>query len=1501
VLAAIAGLPPELAAVVGARPERAVQAMQELEVSLRTIELLARSEASGAAFQATRGPRLVMPVGLGGLVAAVDRAHAMPTSRGGSGAMALLAAATPSSALGADAVGLEPGVGAAQGAAERSGAARPVGAARVPTLAWLALAGQAPTSFDAPSAGGAGSAGAANALTSIAGPVVAMGRVGALGAAAAAPPAALGHVAWADRWLARFAGASRASLDTLAAAGASTHWEALAAAAPGGVFVAPALDVERGASARDPSRRVEWAGSSSSTAAASGGPSAGSSDRRVAAAPGPTPMPVLRFADDAETPDDVFAAISASVAQQRTRVDATPPPAAAASPAVAWQLEGSPADRIASTAPAAAHAGLASALASSPFAVALRHVLPLPAAAPFDVRSLFSAGLSATYLAGLLAEDAPELAVAAMLPRWASGLAAREIPGDAERSDADAGALNELAARERSVPGWDAAYVAPAAIDPERARATAELVTQLAALSGSTPSAAAAALTAVIPVGAPITAVAIEAAAHALLASTSGSASAPDSTAAARASAQDPAVQVAAAQIAAAQDPAVQVAAAQVAAEHAAAAQVAAAQDAAAQDAAAAQAIADQIAAAAQVAHGAAAQAAAAAAQPGPGAPFEATGAMVDAGGLTADSSALAAAIAATLSASLPPGLVLAAAAEVTAAVLGAAPASVAGAAGVGGPGAIAAPRALAAAFAPADAGPALTALRPSLLAWGGDAQIDAGGATTSASVFASSLTSFAGEPLTGESPDSVALAPWAAWIASTPGTAGMPLLTARAMLESMALPMLGDVGAPAAPAWMAPGAVATRAHGWAVAQERSASDLAFDFVSPELVLAARVYGLGPAEAAQAARLAIAGSGHLTAMAGTVDRTFLQAMAMDAERRERIATLYPALAGPSAAGAASLSTRAPAIPALALGEAAASGRALIGSEAATRGGPLADGALADGAAVPSVELARAQAVAAEARAAAQEATAELGRIAALGAIPAGESPASAEAPQSAGAPPRSTPAGMAFGIDRRWPRGAFLWPSASVAALGLGAAGPEGDQAMSVAALELLAARAVAELGTFAALRDPDTDVAALLAAGGPDALSGRGDPVARTGAPLLSPAFASGASGAPGLTWALPAGGAPAPATGSVGGLVTGASTTGSAGAAAAAASESVREPSERDVLDTAGVLVPAARRARFEALYLALGQSPAGRSWSPAARAARALALAGGSEGGPTSAHERAAAAWDVLPVVYAAEGLFDRGPEGSAAAPAGSPTIAHGIGSAGASYRGAISGGGSSWVAGVGGILASGIGGFAVGGGAVGEGPSLRDAPSADYVTAGFAGEGLSGLSARAGEALGAYVAPSSGLAGGSTAGPSSASAGGRDPGDLGAVRRAPTAAQELVRTGRPAGRHGGGEVEIPPWFEAAARKMFESEGSSPSDGISLAELTLVTAAPASQIAASSRAAASPTPSTPSGSGGGGGADSSATGNNIDIESTALDIYKRILDMMDNERARSGEPYL
>jgi hypothetical protein len=173
------------------------------------------------------------------------------------------------------------------------------------------------------------------------------------------------------------------------------------------------------------------------------------------------------------------------------------------------------------------------------------------------------------------------------------------------------------------------------------------------------------------------------------------------------------------------------------------------------------------------------------------------------------------------------------------------------------------------------------------------------------------------------------------------------------------------------------------------------------------------------------------------------------------------------------------------------------------------------------------------------------------------------------------------------------------------------------------------------------------------------------------------------------------------------------------------------------------------------------------------------------------------------------------------------------------------------------------------------------AARAALRAEYVES---RPGLSALSARAGEALGSYVAPAE---------PKQAAPSTRDQG---AVLRAPTAAQELVRTGRPAGRHGGGEVEIPPWFEAAARRMFE-ERTGASDGISLADLTLVQAAPPSQIAASSRSAPSATPPTPA-------LASNATTQQtpqIDIEKVANEVYRHILVLMDTARARNGEPYL
>ena len=118
----------------------------------------------------------------------------------------------------------------------------------------------------------------------------------------------------------------------------------------------------------------------------------------------------------------------------------------------------------------------------------------------------------------------------------------------------------------------------------------------------------------------------------------------------------------------------------------------------------------------------------------------------------------------------------------------------------------------------------------------------------------------------------------------------------------------------------------------------------------------------------------------------------------------------------------------------------------------------------------------------------------------------------------------------------------------------------------------------------------------------------------------------------------------------------------------------------------------------------------------------------------------------------------------------------------------------------------------------------------------------------------------------------------------------AQRAPTAAPELVRPSR--GRYGGGEVEIPTWFESAARKMLENRGAG--DGISLAELTLVTSAPSTHIAASTRgqsAAASSVPSvnTPP-----------AKPGMPDIERLAQEVYAEFLAMMESVRLRNnGEP--
>ena len=925
VAAAVAALPVELASMVTAnisrRPERAVQAIAELGEALRTVELMARSTATGAAFEATRGPRVLMPAGLGGLVATVERT---------------------------------------------------TGERAAPRVPMIVARPQAPVS--------------------------------ALAAATSRAPTALSHVAWSDRWLARFAGARPRALEVLEMAAASeVHLQSLASAAPRSVFVAPAFE-DRSAQPRE-ARGESGVDVGFASAGARPG-SRGIDEPLPTLRGGPAPaQPIVRFDDDAETPDDMLAAIAMAATQSRAAAapmasSAPVAPSAPTQPTIdpeRYQPRETVADLVAHAAPAAPGAGMSVQLASSPFAPALRHVLALPSAPSFDVRSLFGAGLSATYLAGLVSAATDEIAIAASA--WGQPVA-------------------------RSVGELELPLLAP---EPPRGEEDLE---------------------------------------------------------------------------------------------------------------------------------------------------------------------------------------------------------------------------------AP------LSTMRSALLAW----EVETSGADVT--------------------------------LASAPRVTPAPL--ARSMVEALALPMLDDRAAPHDHAHVthaAPGMVAERAHAWSVAQERSSADLAFDFVPPELVLAARVYGLGPAEAAQAARLAIVGGGQLSAMAAAVDRAFVQALAIESERRgerTRGATAYPV--------------------------SVAEGRGAAGERVET----------------------------------------------------------SADALQFAQRSSSFAQAVSSFGVARRAPRGAFLWPAGTTAVLGLTAPPPDGDHAISVAALELLAAQAVAELGTYTALGEVERDVLGEVERG-----------------------------------------------------------VLGGDGAATSAASPLERD---NDVLAAASALVPAARRDKFEALYVALGQSPSARAWSPAARAARALALAGRGDDSIT-ARERATVAWDVLPVVYGIGRDEDEAP------------LSTGDAAARAARR--------------------------------------REELRAEAIFV-DSRPGLGALSARAGEALGSYVAPASAPA------PAASASSSRD---VGAVLRPPTAAPELVQTGR-GGRHGGGEVEIPPWFEAAARKMFEERGvSGISEGISIAELTLVTAAPATQIAASSRAAGgSAAPVAPST-----GAAANAQSPEVDVEQLANDVYREVLVLMDLARARNGEPYL
>ena len=216
-------------------------------------------------------------------------------------------------------------------------------------------------------------------------------------------------------------------------------------------------------------------------------------------------------------------------------------------------------------------------------------------------------------------------------------------------------------------------------------------------------------------------------------------------------------------------------------------------------------------------------------------------------------------------------------------------------------------------------------------------------------------------------------------------------------------------------------------------------------------------------------------------------------------------------------------------------------------------------------------------------------------------------------------------------------------------------------------------------------------------------------------------------------------------------------------------------REPAEADVLGAAATLVPTARRARFEALYVALSQSPAGgagrRRPAPRARSrSRVVATRRRSR-----RYERAATAWDVLPVVYATDGMTITDSvemQEAAASTASSP------------------------------------------GGARGSRTSSRAGRRA-------AGEMVSVdvRQARSGVAVGARGRSARFVRRRRSRRRSTSLDARRASASVGAVLRAPTAAQELVQTGRPSGRHGGGEVEIPRGSRPPRARCSRSAAAAP----------------------------------------------------------------------------------
>lgn len=420
----------------------------------------------------------------------------------------------------------------------------------------------------------------------------------------------------------------------------------------------------------------------------------------------------------------------------------------------------------------------------------------------------------------------------------------------------------------------------------------------------------------------------------------------------------------------------------------------------------------------------------------------------------------------------------------------------------------------------------------------------------------------------------------------------------------------------------------------------------------------------------------------------------------------------------------------------------------------------------------------------------------------------------------------------------RQPRGAFLWPQAATAALGIkgeNLASSDGQSQFTVAALEVLAAKAVADLGAYAPLAGNDVKASNQSAAQDGQAIpfvDASRRPELLRGVLRANAGTTAGAANLDPWTASLD------------GSTAAGAATNG---------------PTETTVFERVAAQLPMMQQQQFRALFLrSVG--------SPSVRAAQALALVhrSGVLADNASLAERASLAWDAMPMLALQKQLSDAGPN------------------TGFELRGL-----EALAASMGDATNSFVGASAIAGNA--NAPRLASALQAlqtMLMPAGLPTQPQAPLSnARSvGDSLASLVSPSrSDVSSNNNASSSTA----------GALKRPPTASPEMVR----AGARRSNEAEIPEWFEKAARKMFGEPTGTAADGISLADLTLINSAPPQQIAASTRGetvALSAAPSVASGS-------NAEPGEKFDVERIARDVYRAVLQIMEAARARNGEPYL